>query len=348
MTNNKTHNTSNRTESHKPNNESECPFHNGASKKHRASPSNQEWWPDRLNLEILRQHSGLSNPLDDDFDYAEEFNKLNLDAVKEDLQELLTDSQDWWPADWGNYGPLFIRMAWHSVGTYRVVDGRGGGSTANQRLAPVNSWPDNVLLDKARRLLWPVKQKYGQKISWGDLMVLAGNVALESMGFETFGYAGGREDVWEPEKDIYWGSEDVWLDAKRHDEDDILEEPLGADHMGLIYVNPEGPFGEPDPQRAAHFVRQTFARMAMNDEETLALIAGGHSFGKVHGAAPEDHKGPEPEAAPIEQQGLGWNSDYGSGSGGDTVGSGLEGAWTNNPTKWDMGFLITCLIMTGK
>ncbi|HET6527164.1 MAG TPA: catalase/peroxidase HPI [Balneolaceae bacterium] len=318
--------------------ESKCPFHNGASKKSTGSPKNSDWWPNKLNLNILRQHSSLSNPMDDDFDYAEEFNKLDLDAVKEDIQELMKDSQDWWPADWGNYGPFFIRMAWHSVGTYRVADGRGGGSTANQRFAPINSWPDNVLLDKARRLLWPIKQKYGKKISWGDLLVLSGNVALESMGFETFGFAGGREDVWEPEEDIYWGAEKEWLGSERHNDDDILEKPLAADHMGLIYVNPEGPQGEPDPKKAAHFIRQSFARMAMNDEETLALIAGGHTFGKTHGAAPEDHKGPAPEAASIEEQGLGWSSNYGTGKGGDAVGSGLEGAWTNNPIKWDNGF----------
>jgi catalase-peroxidase len=276
--------------------------------------------------------------MDEDFDYAEEFEKLDLDAVKQDLSDLMTDSQEWWPADWGHYGPLFIRMAWHSAGTYRVADGRGGGGTGNQRFAPVNSWPDNVSLDKARRLLWPIKKKYGKKLSWGDLMILAGNVALESMGFETFGFGGGREDVWEPEKDINWGPEHEWLADERHDEDGNLEGRLAADHMGLIYVNPEGPNGEPDPEKSAKFIRQSFKRMAMNDEETVALIAGGHTFGKVHGAAPEEHNGPDPEAAPIEQQGLGWENDYGTGKGADTITSGLEGAWTNKPTEWDMGF----------
>lgn len=319
--------------------ESKCPFHNGASKKSiNGGTKNREWWPNKLNLNILRQHSSLSDPMDDDFDYAEEFKKLDLDAVKEDLHELMTDSKEWWPADWGHYGPLFIRMAWHSAGTYRVVDGRGGGGTGNQRFAPVNSWPDNASLDKARRLLWPIKRKYGKKISWADLMILAGNVALESMGCETFGFAGGREDIWQPEEDIYWGSEDEWLGSERHSDDGILEEPLGADHMGLIYVNPEGPHGEPDPGKAADFIRQTFARMAMNDEETVALIAGGHTFGKVHGAAPEDHNGPDPEAAPIEEQGLGWKNSHGTGKGPNTITSGLEGAWTNSPTEWDMGF----------
>lgn len=318
------------------NGKSKCPFHKGASKQ--TSKKINDWWPNKLNLKILRQHSSLSNPMDEDFNYAKEFRELDLDAVKEDLHELMTDSKDWWPADWGHYGPFFIRMAWHSVGTYRVVDGRGGGSTGNQRFAPVNSWPDNVSLDKARRLLWPIKQKYGKQISWADLMVLAGNVALESMGFETFGFAGGREDAWEPENDIYWGSEEEWLASERHDDEGILEEPLGADHMGLIYVNPEGPQGEPDPEKAAHFIRQTFARMAMNDEETVALIAGGHTFGKVHGAAPEENNGPDPEAAPIEQQGLGWQNNHGTGKGPDTITSGLEGAWTNNPIEWDNGF----------
>lgn len=318
-------------------NESKCPFHNGSLKTD-SGTKNRDWWPNKLNINILRQHSSLSNPMDDDFDYAEEFKKLDLDQVKKDIYDLMNDSQDWWPADWGHYGPLFIRMAWHSAGTYRVADGRGGAGTGNQRFAPINSWPDNASLDKARRLLWPVKQKYGQKLSWADLMILAGNCALESMGFETFGFAGGREDAWEPEEDIHWGSETEWLGSERHDEEGTLQGPLAADHMGLIYVNPEGPNGEPDPQKAAHFIRQTFARMAMNDEETVALIAGGHTFGKVHGAASDEHVGPEPEAAPIEHQGLGWVSKHGTGKGADTITSGLEGAWTNNPIQWDNGF----------
>lgn len=321
--------------------ESGCPFHNGNGSQREVAgggTSNRDWWPNKLNLDILRQHSELSNPMDEDFDYAEEFKKLDLKAVKQDLHELMTDSKDWWPADWGHYGPLFIRMAWHSAGTYRVADGRGGAGTGNQRFAPVNSWPDNVSLDKARRLLWPIKQKYGKKLSWADLMILTGNVALESMGFETFGFGGGRKDAWEPEKDINWGPEHEWLADERHDEDGNLEGRLAADHMGLIYVNPEGPNGEPDPKKAAKFIRQSFKRMAMNDEETVALIAGGHTFGKVHGAAPEEHNGPDPEAAPIEQQGLGWQNDYGTGKGADTITSGLEGAWTNKPLEWDMGF----------
>jgi len=276
--------------------------------------------------------------MDEDFDYAEAFEQLDLQAVKDDLYELMTDSQEWWPADYGHYGPLFIRMAWHSAGTYRVTDGRGGGNTGNQRFAPVNSWPDNVNLDKARRLLWPIKQKYGRKLSWADLMILAGNCALESMGFETFGFAGGREDVWEPEKDIDWGDEEEWLGDERHGEEGDLEGPLAADHMGLIYVNPEGPGGEPDPEKAADFIRQSFGRMAMDDEETVALIAGGHTFGKVHGAGPEENLAEEPEAAPIEQQGLGWKSDFGTGKGADTITSGLEGAWTDEPIDWDQGF----------
>ncbi|WP_428236052.1 catalase/peroxidase HPI [Gracilimonas sp.] len=318
---------------------SKCPFHNGSLRETAGGGTgNREWWPNKLNLNILRQHSSKSDPMGEDFDYAEEFKKLDLDEVKKDLNDLMTDSQEWWPADFGHYGPLMIRMAWHSAGTYRVVDGRGGGSTGNQRFAPLNSWPDNVNLDKARLLLWPVKQKYGNKLSWGDLMILAGNVALESMGFETFGFGGGRKDVWEPEEDIYWGSEGEWLADQRHTDDGELEEPLGADHMGLIYVNPEGPNGEPDPKKAAKYIRQTFARMAMNDEETVALIAGGHTFGKTHGAAPEDHKGPEPEAAPIEQMGIGWKSDYGTGMGADTVSSGLEGTWTQTPTEWSNKF----------
>jgi catalase-peroxidase len=301
--------------------------------------SNREWWPNQLNLKILHQHSSLSDPMGKDFNYAKEFKSLNLKAVKKDLYALMTDSQDWWPADWGHYGGLFIRMAWHSAGTYRVGDGRGGAGSGNQRLAPLNSWPDNVNLDKARRLLWPIKQKYGRKISWADLMILAGNCALESMGFKTFGFAGGREDVWEPEEDIYWGSESEWLGDKRYTGDRDLENPLAAVQMGLIYVNPEGPNGNPDPVASGRDVRETFARMAMNDEETVALVAGGHTFGKCHGAGPASHVGPEPEAAPIEEQGLGWKSSFGSGKGGDTISSGIEGAWKPNPTKWDMGYL---------
>ncbi|MGM0589616.1 MAG: catalase/peroxidase HPI [Bacteroidota bacterium] len=319
--------------------ESKCPFHGGEFRESAGGGTKiRDWWPNKLDLDILRQHSSRSNPMDDDFNYAEEFEKLDLAAVKQDLHELMTDSQEWWPADWGHYGPLFIRMAWHSAGTYRVADGRGGGSTGNQRFAPVNSWPDNVSLDKARRLLWPIKQRYGKKISWADLLILAGNVALESMGFETFGFGGGRVDVWEPEKDVNWGPEHEWLADERHDDDGNLEGRLAADHMGLIYVNPEGPNGEPDPKKAAKFIRQSFKRMAMDDEETVALIAGGHTFGKVHGAAPEEHNGPNPEEAPIEMQGLGWANDYGTGKGPDTITSGLEGAWTNKPIEWDMGF----------
>ncbi|MFY0683798.1 MAG: catalase/peroxidase HPI [Balneola sp.] len=314
---------------------SQCPFHNGTMAKNSGGGTkNREWWPNRLNLNVLRQHSTLSDPMDEGFDYAEEFKKLDLAAVKKDLTDLMTDSQDWWPADFGHYGPLMIRMAWHSAGTYRVTDGRGGAGGGGQRFAPLNSWPDNANLDKARYLLWPVKQKYGQNISWADLMVLAGNVALESMGFETFGFAGGREDVWEPEEDIYWGSEGEWLGNQRHDDDGTLEAPLGADHMGLIYVNPEGPDGEPDPAKAAQFIRQTFARMAMNDEETVALIAGGHTFGKTHGAASDENVEAEPEGAAIEMQGLGWKNNYGSGHGKDTITSGIEGAWTQKPTEW--------------
>ncbi|MEX0771339.1 MAG: catalase/peroxidase HPI [Balneolaceae bacterium] len=321
------------------NSESKCPFHGGASSQSAGGGTkNRDWWPNRLDVDILRQHSSLSDPMDEDFDYAEEFKKLDLKAVKEDIEQVMTTSQEWWPADWGHYGPLFIRMAWHSAGTYRVSDGRGGAGTGNQRFAPVNSWPDNVSLDKARRLLWPVKQKYGRKLSWADLMILAGNCALESMGFETFGFGGGREDAWEPEKDINWGPEHEWLADERHQDDGNLEGRLAADHMGLIYVNPEGPNGEPNPDKAADFIRQSFRRMAMDDEETVALIAGGHTFGKVHGAAPEDHNGPDPEAAPIEQQGLGWKNSYGSGKGPDTITSGLEGAWTDRPIEWDMGF----------
>jgi catalase-peroxidase len=299
----------------------------------------RDWWPNQLNLNILHQHSSKSNPMGEEFNYAEEFKKLDLAAVKKDLYALMTDSQDWWPADYGHYGPLFIRMAWHSAGTYRMGDGRGGGGSGNQRFAPLNSWPDNVNLDKARRLLWPIKQKYGRKISWADLMILAGNCAIESMGLQTFGFGGGREDIWEPEEDVYWGSEAEWLGDKRYSGDRDLENPLAAVQMGLIYVNPEGPNGEPIPAASAHDVRETFARMAMNDEETVALVAGGHTFGKCHGAGPATHVGPEPEAAPIEEQGLGWKSSFGSGKGGDTIGSGLEGAWKPNPTKFDLGYL---------
>jgi len=292
-----------------------------------------------LKLEILHQHSSKSNPMGEDFDYAEEFKSLDLAAVKKDLAALMTDSQDWWPADFGHYGPLFIRMAWHSAGTYRMGDGRGGGGRGQQRFAPINSWPDNVNLDKARRLLWPIKQKYGRKISWADLMILAGNVALETMGFKTFGFAGGREDVWEPDQDVYWGAEKTWLDgAERYSGERDLENPLAAVQMGLIYVNPEGPNGKPDPVAAAKDIRETFARMAMNDEETVALIAGAHSFGKTHGAGPASHVGPEPEAAGIEEQGLGWKSSFGAGKGGDTITSGLEVTWTNTPTKWSNNF----------
>jgi len=306
--------------------ESKCPFHNDSSRQVAGGgPKNRDWWPNKLSLDILRQHASAASPMDEDFDYAEAFERLDLEAVKEDLFDLMEDSQDWWPADYGHYGPLFIRMAWHSAGTYRVADGRGGGGTGNQRFAPVNSWPDNVLLDKARRLLGAIKKKYGKNISWADLLILAGNCAFQSMGVETLGFGGGREDIWETEKDINWGPEQEWLADERHDADGNLEGRLGADHMGLIYVNPEGPGGEPDPERAAHFIRQSFGRMAMNDEETLALIAGGHTFGKVHGAAREGHKGAAPESAPMEQQGLGWEGSYGTGKGSDTVASGLEG-----------------------
>lgn len=340
MNGNLNQNSSNSTKGNNMNKEeSKCPFHDGTQSQTASSGTkNRDWWPNKLNLDMLRQHAPKSNPMDEDYDYAEEFKKLDLKAVKQDLFELMNDSQDWWPADWGHYGPLFIRMAWHDAGTYRVTDGRGGAGTGNQRFAPVNSWPDNVSLDKARRLLWPIKQKYGKKISWADLMILAGNCALESMGLETFGFGGGREDIFEPEKDINWGPEHEWLADERHEEDGNLEGRLAADHMGLIYVNPEGPNGEPDPEKAADFIRQSFKRMAMNDYETVALIAGGHTFGKVHGAAPEEHNGPEPEAAPMEQQGLGWKNDYGTGKGADTITSGLEGAWTNQPIEWDMGF----------
>jgi catalase-peroxidase len=300
--------------------------------------TNRDWWPNQLRLDILSQHSAKSNPMGEDFNYAKEFESLDLAAVKKDLRELMTQSQDWWPADFGHYGPLFIRMAWHSAGTYRTGDGRGGGGNGSQRFAPLNSWPDNVNLDKARRLLWPIKQKYGRKISWADLMILAGNVALESMGFKTFGFGGGREDIWETEKDVYWGSEGKWLEDKRYSGDRDLENPLAAVQMGLIYVNPEGPNGNPDPIAAARDIRETFARMAMNDEETVALIAGGHTFGKTHGAGDPKYVGPEPEAAPIEQQGLGWKSSFGTGKGGDAIGGGPEVIWTNTPTKWSNNF----------
>ncbi|MBB2145279.1 catalase/peroxidase HPI [Pedobacter sp. LMG 31464] len=346
-----------------PNDISKCPFHNGSLKSNVNSggTKNRDWWPNKLNLHMLRQHSSLSNPMGDDFDYAKAFNSLDLTAVKKDLEALMTDSQEWWPADFGHYGGLFIRMAWHSAGTYRIGDGRGGAGQGQQRFAPLNSWPDNVSLDKARRLLWPIKQKYGNKISWADLMILTGNVALESMGFKTFGFGGGRADVWEASEDIYWGSETTWLgnddrysrgsegvaghgvlvadedaDGSKHSHD--LEKPLAAAHMGLIYVNPEGPDGNPDPIAAARDIRETFARMAMNDEETVALIAGGHTFGKTHGAAPSDHVGKEPEAAGMEQQGFGWSNNYGTGKGPDAITSGLEVTWTTTPTQWSNNF----------
>ncbi len=321
------------------NDDTKCPV-TGVAGKHAPGrgTTNQDWWPDQLNLRVLHQHSPLSDPMGNDFDYAREFKTLDLAAVKKDLANLMTDSQEWWPADFGHYGPLFIRMAWHSAGTYRTGDGRGGAGAGQQRFAPLNSWPDNANLDKARRLLWPIKQKYGRKISWADLMILAGNVALESMGFKTFGFAGGREDVWEPEEGVYWGSEKKWLDDKRYAGERQLENPLAAVQMGLIYVNPEGPNGNPDPVAAAKDIRETFARMAMNDEETVALIAGGHTFGKAHGAGPATHVGPEPEAAGIEEQGLGWKSSYGTGKGGDTITSGLEVTWTSTPTKWSTDF----------
>lgn len=338
---------------------SKCPFHNGTMKKENVAgggTNNKDWWPDQLRVDILRQHSSLSNPMEKDFDYAEAFQSLDLESVKKDLHALMTDSQDWWPADFGHYGPLFIRMAWHSAGTYRVGDGRGGAGAGQQRFAPLNSWPDNVSLDKARRLLWPIKQKYGKKISWADLLILTGNVALESMGFKTFGFAGGREDVWEPDQDVYWGTEKTWLGGDlryahgspgveghgvlpAEDDSEVnhsrnLEKPLAAVQMGLIYVNPEGPDGNPDPILAAKDIRDTFGRMAMNDEETVALIAGGHTFGKTHGAGPADHVGKEPEAAGIEAQGFGWNSSYKSGKGSDAISSGLEVTWTEKPTEW--------------
>ena len=319
--------------------ESMCPFSGGTRKQAVAGArTTAAWWPEQLNLKILNQNSPLFNPMEKGFNYAEEFKSLDLEALKKDLHALMTDSQEWWPADFGHYGPLFIRMAWHSAGTYRIADGRGGGGNGTQRFAPLNSWPDNVNLDKARRLLWPIKQKYGQKISWADLMILTGNVALESMGFKTFGFAGGREDVWEPDE-IYWGPENTWLADERYSGERNLENPLAAVQMGLIYVNPEGPNGNPDPVAAAKDIRETFARMAMNDEETVALIAGGHTFGKCHGAGPASHVGPEPEAAPIEEQGFGWISDFRSGKGGDAISSGLEVTWTQTPTKWSNYYL---------
>ena len=321
---------------------SKCPF-TGGSHTHTAGDGtlNRDWWPNKLKLNILRQHSSLSDPMDAAFDYAEAFKSLDLDAVKQDLYALMTTSQDWWPADYGHYGPLFIRMAWHSAGTYRIGDGRGGGGTGNQRFAPINSWPDNANLDKARMLLWPIKQKYGRKISWADLMILAGNCALESMGFKTFGFAGGRPDIWEPEEDIYWGSEAEWLGDERYSGERELENPLGAVQMGLIYVNPEGPNGNPDPVASGRDIRETFGRMAMNDEETVALVAGGHTFGKCHGAGDAALVGAEPEGAGIEEQGLGWKSSFGSGKGVDTITSGIEGAWTATPTTWDNSYFDT-------
>ena len=323
--------------------EKKCPVTGATSSSAKEGPKNWDWWPGKLNLDILHQHSQKSNPMDSDFDYAEEFKKLDLKAIKEDLYELMTDSQDWWPADWGHYGGLFIRMAWHSAGTYRLFDGRGGGGSGNQRFAPLNSWPDNVNLDKARRLLWPIKKKYGRKISWADLLILAGDCALESMGFETIGFGGGREDIWEPEKDAYWGKEDEWMGRERFDEDEELEKPLAATQMGLIYVNPEGPDGNPDPEASAKHVRETFERMGMNDEETVALIAGGHTFGKCHGAGDKSLVGPEPEAAPLEEQGLGWKNDFKTGKGPHTTSSGIEGAWSPEPIKWNNGYFRVLL-----
>ncbi|GGU96137.1 catalase-peroxidase [Streptomyces albospinus] len=315
-----------------------CPVAHGRAAHPTQGGGNRQWWPERLNLKILAKNPAVANPLGEEFDYAEAFTSLDLAAVKRDIAEVLTTSQDWWPADFGNYGPLMIRMAWHSAGTYRISDGRGGAGAGQQRFAPLNSWPDNASLDKARRLLWPVKKKYGKNISWADLMVLTGNVALESMGFKTFGFAGGREDVWEAEEDVYWGPETTWLGDERYTGDRELENPLGAVQMGLIYVNPEGPNGNPDPIAAARDIRETFRRMAMNDEETVALIAGGHTFGKTHGAGPADNVGPDPEAAPMEQMGLGWKSSYGTGAGGDAITSGLEVTWTSSPTEWSNGF----------
>nr|BAA36982.1 catalase [Geobacillus stearothermophilus] len=319
-------------------NAAQCPFHGSVTNQSSNRTTNKDWWPNQLNLSILHQHDRKTNPHDEEFNYAEEFQKLDYWALKEDLRKLMTESQDWWPADYGHYGPLFIRMAWHSAGTYRIGDGRGGASTGTQRFAPLNSWPDNANLDKARRLLWPIKKKYGNKISWADLFILAGNVAIESMGGKTIGFGGGRVDVWHPEEDVYWGSEKEWLASERYSGDRELENPLAAVQMGLIYVNPEGPDGKPDPKAAARDIRETFRRMGMNDEETVALIAGGHTFGKAHGAGPATHVGPEPEAAPIEAQGLGWISSYGKGKGSDTITSGIEGAWTPTPTQWDTSY----------
>ncbi len=320
-------------------------MHGSRTKKGGQGTGTHDWWPNQLNLAILHQHSPKADPLGEDFDYAEAFSALDLAAVKEDLASAMTDSKDWWPADYGHYGPFMIRMAWHAAGTYRTADGRGGAATGNQRFAPINSWPDNANLDKARRLLWPIKQKYGNKLSWADLFILAGNVGMETMGFKTFRFGGGREDIWGPEEDIYWGAEDQWLATSDHAKSRYtgereLEHPLAAVQMGLIYVNPEGPDGNPDPLASAHDIRETFARMAMNDYETVALTAGGHTFGKVHGASDDSHLGPEPEAAPLEEMGLGWRSDYGSGKGRDTITSGLEGSWTPKPTQWDMGSWI--------
>ncbi|MYY03155.1 MULTISPECIES: catalase/peroxidase HPI [unclassified Streptomyces] len=315
-----------------------CPVAHGRAPHPTQGGGNRQWWPERLNVRILAKNPAVANPLGEDFDYAEAFNALDLPAVKRDIAEVLTTSQDWWPADFGNYGPFMVRMAWHSAGTYRISDGRGGAGSGQQRFAPLNSWPDNASLDKARRLLWPVKKKYGKNISWADLLVLTGNVALETMGFKTFGFGGGRADVWEPDEDVYWGPETTWLGDERYTGDRELENPLGAVQMGLIYVNPEGPNGNPDPIAAARDIRETFRRMAMNDEETVALIAGGHTFGKTHGAGPADHVGPDPEAAPMERQGLGWESTYGTGKGGDAITSGLEGIWTDTPTTWDNSF----------
>jgi catalase-peroxidase len=316
-----------------------CPVAHGRAPHPTQGGGNRQWWPERLNLKILAKNPAVANPLGEEFNYAEAFKTLDLAAVKQDIAEVLTTSQGWWPADYGHYGPFIIRMAWHSAGTYRISDGRGGAGAGQQRFAPLNSWPDNANLDKARRLLWPVKKKYGQKLSWADLMILAGNVALESMGFKTFGFAGGREDEWEPDEDVYWGPEFTWLDDERYTGDRELENPLAAVQMGLIYVNPEGPNGNPDPLAAARDIRETFRRMAMNDEETVALIAGGHTFGKTHGAGPADHVGPDPEAASLEEQGLGWKNTYGTGKGSDTITSGLEGVWTNTPVTWDNSFL---------
>jgi len=322
--------------------EGKCPFNHGQKKQTAGGgTSNNDWWPNRLNLSVLRQNSSLSDPMDQGFDYASEFKKLDLKAIKKDIEVVMTTSQDWWPADYGHYGPLFIRMAWHSAGTYRISDGRGGANTGNQRFAPVNSWPDNGNLDKARFLLWPIKQKYGNKISWADLMILAGNCALESMGFKTFGFAGGREDIWEPELDINWGQETEWLGDKRYQGDRVLDNPLAAVQMGLIYVNPEGPNGNPDPLASAKDIRETFARMAMNDEETVALVAGGHTFGKAHGAGDPSLVGREPEGASIEEMGMGWKNSHGQGKAGDTTTSGIEGAWKPNPTTWDNGYFET-------